>query len=219
MPTKPKTTKKAAKKKRPAKKRPSKKKAPAKAAKPSKPSKSVAQQLLGDLGKGLTAKQANFVRYYCQVGTKAFLNATEAAARAGYATTGRNTLHAIGFENLRKPNIAKAIQGVFRQQYSAADLTIERVLRDIEMTRQLALADGKYTAALRASDLHGRYLKMWVQKIEHLHTIEDATTEELLTVLSQVVGNIDGLNIAELFGGNGAAPGGHADTPGASKPH
>lgn len=53
------------------------------------------------MAEGLTAKQQAFVSAYLVC-----LNATEAARRAGYS---EKTAHAIGWENLRKPEIAEAI--------------------------------------------------------------------------------------------------------------
>lgn len=54
------------------------------------------------MAEGLTAKQQAFVSAYLDC-----LNATEAARRAGYS---EKTAHAIGWENLRKPEIAAAVE-------------------------------------------------------------------------------------------------------------
>ena len=54
--------------------------------------------------KKLTAKQQLFVAFFLDK-----LNATEAARRAGYKGKGA-TLAAVGYENLRKPHIRKAIR-------------------------------------------------------------------------------------------------------------
>lgn len=54
----------------------------------------------------LTAKQQKFISAYLG---EAEGNATEACRRAGYRGTARD-LAVIGFDNLRKPNIAQAIQ-------------------------------------------------------------------------------------------------------------
>ena len=55
--------------------------------------------------KGLTGKQQLFVRQYL-----VDLNATQAAIRAGYS---ENCASEIGYENLRKPHIAAAIDSAF----------------------------------------------------------------------------------------------------------
>jgi phage terminase small subunit len=71
----------------------------------------------------LTAKQQMFVKeYLCD------LNATQAAIRAGYST---KRADAIGHENLRKPEIAAAIQTEMDKRAAAVDITAERVLKEI----------------------------------------------------------------------------------------
>jgi len=71
---------------------------------------------------GLTAKQQRFVEEYL-----IDLNATQAALRAGYAT---KTAHVIGHENLRKPEIAAAIEAERKTQGDRADIKIQDVLRE-----------------------------------------------------------------------------------------
>ena len=75
--------------------------------------------------KALTGTQALFVVHYLDT-----LNATEAAARAGYR--GRNaTLRSIGSENLTKPNIAEAIQEAMDKRSQQTGITAERVLQEL----------------------------------------------------------------------------------------
>lgn len=52
----------------------------------------------------LTPRQELFVEFYQQTG-----NATKAAEMAGYAGD-QNTLSTIGYENLRKPNVIRALE-------------------------------------------------------------------------------------------------------------
>ena len=165
----------------------------------------------------LTPKQLLFVQHYTSHGEGLF-NATQAAKLAKYAGS-ENTLAQTGFQNLRIPKIARAIRHEINKQYSAADLSIERVLNDIEFTRQLAIKDGNHTAALRASELHGKYLRMWLERVEHIHTIEDVTTEELIQAASRLMEKIDGFNLNVGAGGNGSEEGAGADTEGNRTTH
>ncbi len=165
----------------------------------------------------LTPKQDAFVHWYTSPGDGLF-NATEAAALAGYKGS-RNTLSQVGRQNLRKIKIWRAIRDRINEMYSAANLTVDRVLNDIEMTRQMALADGKYSAALRASELHGKYLSMWIERIEHVHTIDDASTEDLVALAERLAGRIDGFDLNGGSGGDGSAPGADADPAGARTTH
>lgn len=69
----------------------------------------------------LTDKQRLFVDHYV-----ATLNATEAAARAGYIGS-RATLAAVGYENLRKPQIREAIDAALKDTAMAADEVLARL--------------------------------------------------------------------------------------------
>jgi phage terminase small subunit len=73
--------------------------------------------------KKLTAKQKMFVHEYL-----VDLNATQAAIRAGYSD---KTAEVIGFENLRKPNVEKAIQKAMDERAKRVDVTAERVLQEL----------------------------------------------------------------------------------------
>lgn len=60
---------------------------------------------------GLTDKQRAFVNFYLG---HAHFNATEAAKRSGYKGN-RVTLASVGYENLRKPQIAKCIEAKLKE--------------------------------------------------------------------------------------------------------
>lgn len=71
----------------------------------------------------LTDKQAAFVREYL-----VDLNATQAAIRAGYSA---RTAYSIGEENLRKPEIASAIQAAMDERSQRTKITADQVLREL----------------------------------------------------------------------------------------
>lgn len=81
---------------------------------------------------GLTLKQQRFVDEYL-----VDLNATQAAIRAGYSP---DTAGAIGHENLKKPEIALALQEARRAQQERTGITADRVLREIAL---VAFADAR----------------------------------------------------------------------------
>jgi phage terminase small subunit len=72
---------------------------------------------------GLTAKQQTFVREYL-----VDLNATQAAIRAGYST---KTAAEIGAENLRKPQIAEAVQKAIDARAERTQISADRVLAEL----------------------------------------------------------------------------------------
>jgi phage terminase small subunit len=70
----------------------------------------------------LTAKQQQFVNEYL-----VDLNATKAAIRAGYST---NRADAMGHENLRKPEIAHAVEEAMKARSDRTEVTADRVLAE-----------------------------------------------------------------------------------------
>lgn len=71
----------------------------------------------------LTNKQRRFVEEYL-----VDLNATQAAIRAGYSS---RTAASIGEENLRKPEIAKAVQEAQAERSRRTEITQDMVLREL----------------------------------------------------------------------------------------
>lgn len=138
----------------------------------------------------MTLKQRSFCVWYVHAEVNG--NATEAARRAGYRGNSV-TLARIGGENVRKPLIAAELKKLHAEILKSADVTIEKVLRDVEDERTQALDAGQFAPAVRCSELQGKYLKMWVDKIEHVQTIEDVSTEELVRLLHEIAeaGQID----------------------------
>jgi phage terminase small subunit len=121
----------------------------------------------------LTPKQQRFVDEYL-----IDLNATQAAIRAGYAKRRANCM---GFENLRKPEIATAIQAGMAKRAKRTEITQDYVLKTIRDTiERCAQAepvldrDGEQTgeykfdaaAVLRGAELLGKHLKMFTDKTE-----------------------------------------------------
>jgi phage terminase small subunit len=113
----------------------------------------------------LTPKQARFIEEYL-----VDLNATQAAIRAGYSA---RTANRIGPENLSKPVIAEAIQIAQLARSERTQITVDKVLEDIELIKLNAMQqedDGKminHAGALKACELQGKHLKMFVDKVEH----------------------------------------------------
>lgn len=71
----------------------------------------------------LTPKQERFLAEYL-----IDLNATQAAIRAGYSA---KTAHASGHENLKKPEVAEAIQAAMKQREQRTHITQDRVLQEL----------------------------------------------------------------------------------------
>ena len=104
----------------------------------------------------LTPKQQRFCEEYA-----VDLNATQAAIRAGYSF---KTARSIGQENLTKPDIQKYIQNVQAALKDKTLVTAEEVIAGIKRISEKAEQSNQYIAALRAFELLGKHLGIFVDK-------------------------------------------------------
>jgi len=105
----------------------------------------------------LTAKQQAFVREYL-----VDLNATQAAIRAGYS---KRTAYRTGADNLKKPQIAAAVDKAKEKRAERTELTQEFV---IEGLRGIATDDEQPAAPrVRAFELLGKHRGMFVDRLDH----------------------------------------------------
>ena len=126
--------------------------------------------------KTLTDKQAAFIREYV-----VDHNATQAAIRAGYSP---DTAHAIGWENLRKPEIRAAIDayeanladeiGITKQYILDSLRTVaERCLQATPVLDREGNETGEWTftatGANKALELLGKHRGMFIERTEVNH--------------------------------------------------
>lgn len=113
--------------------------------------------------KELSAKKDMFCREYM-----VDLNATQAAIRAGYS---HKTAGAIGFELLKKPEIIIRLSDLAKEKTKKSDITAQYVLDGIKAIAEDE--DARQNDRLKAYELLGKYLKLFVdrQEVEHKATI------------------------------------------------
>lgn len=128
--------------------------------------------------KRLTPKQKKFVEAYVAVGQHSYGNGSEAARVAGYKGDGEQ-LKVQGSKLLTYPHVKREVARFTQAATQRVNITIDKVLNDLEEVRVGALADRKWSAAAKASELQGKYLKMFVDRIEHTVAIEELPDEEL----------------------------------------
>lgn len=110
------------------------------------------------------------------------MNGTEVARQAGYK--GENgTLRAVASENLIKPNIRKEIAKRVEAAHSGAEFTVEKDMQDLQLI--MAMADGRYAAAVRCVELQVRHLKMIRDKVEHDKATDEVSTGELVQLIRE----------------------------------
>ena len=104
--------------------------------------------------KKLTPKQELFVKHYLI--TK---NATESARLSGYKGNDV-TLGQVGAENLKKPQIALAIQKEQEKTSKKLEITRESLLKDIQVVKDMALTEEQpqFQAYLKAIEMQAKML-------------------------------------------------------------
>ena len=123
----------------------------------------------------LTAKQQAFVAHFLED-----LNATQAALRAGYSA---KTARAIGCENLTKPRIQAAIQKAMAVRSKRTEITADDVLRRLEREADAGDETEPNSARIRAIELIGKHLQMFVDRHEHKHSGEIGPRDVRITLV------------------------------------
>ncbi len=111
---------------------------------------------MGD--KPLNPKQTRFVAEYL-----IDLNATQAAIRAGYS---KRTAQEQGSRLLSNVIVAAAVDAGIAKRAGKLEITAEKVLADIEATRLAASLVAQHATAIRASELQGKHIGMFVDRTE-----------------------------------------------------
>ena len=122
----------------------------------------------------LTQKQIRFIREYAIHG-----NGAEAARQAGYSQSSQNTVQQQAKENLRKPTIKAEIERLSR--VIAPEITPARVQRRLDEISHEAQADGQYGPAVRAEELLGKSIGMWVDQSVNI----SVSSEHVQALLNQ----------------------------------
>jgi predicted house-cleaning NTP pyrophosphatase (Maf/HAM1 superfamily) len=114
----------------------------------------------------MTPKQLRFVDEYL-----IDLNATKAAKRAGYSA---KTAGQIGEQQLKKPEIAKAIAKALEEQSNRTLISADQVLLDIERIGRKAEKASDFANALKSRELLGRRYKLFTDRVEVQNTVPRA---------------------------------------------
>ena len=120
----------------------------------------------------LSLKQMRFVKEYAALG-----NGSEAARRAGYKPGPR--IGQIAVENLQKPAVASAIKAEIER--IDAEVTPQRVQRRLDEIGRAAQEAGQFGPAVRAEELLGKSIGMWVDQSVNI----SVSSEHVQALLNQ----------------------------------
>ena len=106
----------------------------------------------------MTKKQQRFVDNFA---TSA--NASEAARRAGYS---QKNADVVSDRLMKNPAIREAVAATREVLAEKAETSALTIMRELEQMQLSALADGQYTAAIRAAELRGKHIGMFIERKE-----------------------------------------------------
>lgn len=109
----------------------------------------------------MTPKQADFVRWYFELG-----NASEAYKRAYNSHAKPNTLHRKANDLLKHPVIKAEVQTMQEQARERNQVTIDNVVNELEEARQIAKQSGNAAAMVSATLGKAKVLGLVVDKQE-----------------------------------------------------
>ena len=114
--------------------------------------------------KALTQKQESFCLAYIETG-----NATEAYRRSYNvgATTKEATMNRKAKALMDNGKIAARLKELRAPVLARAGITLEQHLADLQRLRDLAEADGKYSAAVSAELARGKASGLHVERVQH----------------------------------------------------
>jgi len=126
----------------------------------------------------ITAKQERFCIEYMKD-----LNKEKAYVRAGYSGHVAGNVSRL----FNKPVVAKRIAELQALKFAEAKLTVSKVEASLVRIAEDAETEGRYSAAIRAWELLGKYLGMFDQRVE-VTVHSDKTEEELDAEINRLTG-------------------------------
>ncbi len=131
----------------------------------------------------LTELQYRFCEYFAAGDTQG--RARDSAVKAGYQG-GPKVASARATEMLAMPKIQEQIRKLQIKVNRKQGVTVDSILNDLKRLQQKAEDEGNYPSALKATELLGKHLAMFTDRIEHVRSIEEVSTEELLGLVSEL---------------------------------
>jgi phage terminase small subunit len=111
--------------------------------------------------KALNPKVESFCVFYTTIGSETFSHAARSALAAGYSeASGRNT----ATDLLRKPEVRKRITELHTANMQRNMITVDKVLADLEHDKLMAREKGDIASAIRADELQGKWLALFVDR-------------------------------------------------------
>lgn len=108
-----------------------------------------------------TLKQESFCVHYTTIGSETFCHGTKSAIAAGYS---EKSAYSQASTLLKNPKIQQRIKELHTENMSRNNITVDKVLADLEHDKIMARQAGQYSVAKECSVAQGKYLAMFTDK-------------------------------------------------------
>ncbi|MHC5075187.1 MAG: terminase small subunit, partial [Planctomycetota bacterium] len=110
----------------------------------------------------LTAKQESFCINYTSIGSETFGNGTKSAIEAGYS---EKSAYSQASALLKNPKVRERIKNLHAENMGRNNMTVDKVLADLEHDKIMARRAGQYSVAKECSVAQGKYLAMFKDNV------------------------------------------------------
>ena len=111
----------------------------------------------------LTPRQDSFCVHYTTIGSDTYSNGTKSAIAAEYAEKGA---HVTATKLLKQEAIRERIVELQAENMKRNMITVDKVLADLEHDKLLARKAHQYSVAKGCTELQGKYLAMFTDRID-----------------------------------------------------
>jgi len=115
------------------------------------------------MSENLKPRQNSFCVHYTTIGSETYSNGTKAALAAGYS---QKSAHVTATKLLKQEAIRERIVELQAENMRRNLITVDKVLSDLEHDKLLAREAGQYSVAKGCTELQGRFLAMFTDKVE-----------------------------------------------------
>jgi len=134
-----------------------------------------------------------FCVHYTTIGEPTFAHAAKSAIEAGYSElSARNT----ATDLLKKPQVQQRIRELHAANMVRYNVTGDKVLADLEHDKLLARQKGDIASAIRADELQGKWLAMFVDR----QMVDEPVQRELDAQETEEAAELARLRLASKYG-------------------
>ena len=138
----------------------------------------------------LTPRQESFCVHYTTIGGETFGNGTKSAIAAGYS---EKSAYSQASTLLKNPKIQQRIKDLHAENMSRNNITVDKVLADLEHDKIMARHAGQYSVAKECSVAQGKYLAMFTDRIERTEPKPKKFTPEEQAELKAMAKRLTGI--------------------------